>query len=253
MAVSIDALLSLANAVMKPEEFSDYCPNGLQVSGSEHVDKIVAGVTASQALIERAIDEQADVLLVHHGFFWKGEDPRIVGLKFKRIKRLIEHNINLIAYHLPLDAHPELGNNAQLAKLLGIEVSGGLESGNPRSVGNIGRLAEPLAAQAFCERVSQVLQREPLLIEAGSHLIETIGWCTGAAQGYIENAAELGMDAYLSGEISEPTTHSAREHGLHYIAAGHHATERYGVKALGEYLAGQLDIHCQFIDVDNPV
>lgn len=253
MAVSIDALLSLANALMQPENFSDYCPNGLQVGGVAQVNKIVTGVTASQALIERAIDEKADVLLVHHGFFWNGEDPRIVGLKFKRIKRLIEHGINLVVYHLPLDAHPELGNNAQLAKLLGIEVTGGLEVGNPHSVGNVGRLAEPVEAQVFCAKVSQVLQREPLLVAAGSHPIETIGWCTGAAQGYIEEAANLGVDAYLSGEISEPTTHSAREHGVHYIAAGHHATERYGVKALGECLAEQLDINCQFIDIDNPV
>lgn len=252
MAVSIDVLLSLTNKLLQPENFSDYCPNGLQVGGTTEINKVITGVTASGALIERAIDEQADALLVHHGFFWNGEDPRIVGLKYQRIKRLLEHDINLIAYHLPLDAHPELGNNVQLARLLGIETTGALERGNPHSVGNIGRLAEPVEAQAFCNRVNQVLQREPLLITAGSHPIETIAWCTGAAQQYIEEAASFGVDAYLSGEISEPTTHSAREHGVHYIAAGHHATERYGVKALGQYLAQELDIDCQFVDIDNP-
>lgn len=252
MAVTIEELLGLADTVLKPSAFKDYCPNGLQVAGTSSVQKLVCGVTASQALIDRAIELQADVLLVHHGFFWNGEDPSLTGMKFRRIKALIDHGINLLAYHLPLDAHPTLGNNARLAALLDIEISGGLEADNPLSVGNIGKLAEPLSAETFCRRVASALGREPLLVAAGDHLISTIGWCTGAAQGYIDQAAQRGVDAYLSGEISEPTVHSARELGVHYIAAGHHATERYGVQALAAHLADKLALDWQFVDIDSP-
>ena len=252
-AVTIERLVSLADATLNPLAFKDYCPNGLQVQGKSKVEKVVCGVTASQALIDRAIAAEADVLLVHHGFFWRGEDPSLVGMKYRRIKALLEHDINLMAYHLPLDAHPQYGNNAQLARLLEIEITGGLEPDNPLSVGNVGRLLEPVAPEAFCQKVAAALGREPLLVAGGNQPIETIGWCTGAAQGYIESAAALGVDAYLSGEISEPTVHSARELGIHYIAAGHHATERYGVQALGQYLTTELGLGYEFIDVDNPV
>lgn len=252
MSVSLEKLVSAADSLLNPAAFNDYCPNGLQVAGRESVARIVCGVTASQALIERAIDERADVLLVHHGFFWKGEDPCITGIKYRRIRALIDHGISLLAYHLPLDAHPQLGNNARLASLLGIEVVDGLEAGNPQSVGNIGKLAEPMATAQFCQRVAEQLGREPLLVAAGDHPISTIAWCTGAAQGYIERAALRGVDAYLSGEISEPTVHSARELGVHYIAAGHHATERYGVQALAARLAEDLGLDWQFIDIDSP-
>jgi dinuclear metal center YbgI/SA1388 family protein len=253
MTVAIKDLLTCSNALLKPEAFKDYCPNGLQVQGRDSVQRIVSGVTASQALIDRAIELEADVLLVHHGFFWNGENPVICGMKYRRIKALIDNGINLLAYHLPLDAHPSLGNNVRLASLLDIEITGGMEPENPLSVGNVGRLVQPMSAQDFCLQVETVLGRKPLLINGGDHPIETIAWCTGSAQNYIAQAAALGVDAYLSGEISEPTVHEAREHGLHYIAAGHHATERYGVQALGEYLAAELQLDHQFVDIDNPV
>lgn len=252
MSVTTKKLLAHIDEVLVPEAFADYCPNGLQVQGAETIKKLVVGVTASQLLIDRAIAVGADALLVHHGYFWKGENPCITGMKQRRIRALLDNNINLLAYHLPLDAHADFGNNAQLARRLGLICSGGLEPANPRSVGNIGRLAEPMRAKDFCAHVAAVLGREPVLIEAGDHKIATIGWCTGGAQGYIEQASAMGVDAYLSGEISEPTVHSARELGVHYIAAGHHATERYGVQALGEYLAQVFDLEYQFIDCDCP-
>ncbi|MEH6910932.1 MAG: Nif3-like dinuclear metal center hexameric protein [Oceanicoccus sp.] len=253
MPVDRNTLLTTANELLKPEMFSDYCPNGLQVEGVELISKLVAGVTASQALIDRAVEEGADALLVHHGFFWKGEDLPVVGMKYRRLKKLIENGVNLIAYHLPLDAHPVLGNNVLLADKLNITITGGLEPGNAYSVGNVGRLNTPLSAERFGREVASILGREPLVIEGGDHIISTIAWCTGSAQGYIDRAALWGADAYLSGEISEPTVHSARELGVHYIAAGHHATERYGVQGVGEYLANQFGLDYTFIDIDNPV
>jgi dinuclear metal center YbgI/SA1388 family protein len=252
MAVNLQDLLACTDELLNPKAFSDYCPNGLQVQGKQRIEKLITGVTASQDLIDRAIDEDADALMVHHGFFWKGEDPCIIGMKQRRLEALLKNNINLIAYHLPLDAHPELGNNAQLAKQLGITITGGLEVGNPLSVGNVGHLAAALTAEEFCRNLAGVLGREPLLVSGGQHTIKTIGWCTGGAQGYIEQAAALNVDAYLSGEISEPTVHCARELNIHYIAAGHHATERYGVQALGEHLAQLFELEHQFIDVDSP-
>ncbi|MFT5692408.1 MAG: dinuclear metal center YbgI/SA1388 family protein [Oceanicoccus sp.] len=253
MPIDRNILLDSLNDLLKPEEFDDYCPNGLQVEGTNQISTVVCGVTASQWLIDRAVALNADAILVHHGFFWKGENQRVIGMKYRRLQGLIKNNINLIAYHLPLDAHPEYGNNVQLATLLGVEVTGSLNPGDPRSVGNVGRLRQPKTAKDFCAHVSGILGREPLLISGGDHLIDTIGWCTGSAHGYIEQASNLGLDAYLSGEISEPTVHSARELGVHYIAAGHHATERYGVRSLGEYLANKFGITCTFVDEENPV
>ena len=253
MSADIQTLLAGLEMLLSPEQFNDYCPNGLQVEGRRTIKKLVCGVTANQQLIDRAVDAQADAVLVHHGFFWKGEDPCLRGMKYRRIQALIKHDINLIAYHLPLDAHPRYGNNAQLAERLGITVTGGLEADNPCSVGNVGRLADVVSAERFCQQIAKVLDREPLLVTAGDHLIETVAWCTGAAQGYIDRAAMVGVDAYLSGEISESTVHSARELGVHYIAAGHHATERYGVQAVGRYMAEKLGLEYQFIDVDSPV
>ena len=253
MSISVDVILSYLESRLTPKEFKDYCPNGLQIEGTQTIKKIITGVTASQALIDQAIAENADLLLVHHGFFWKGENSCITQTKKKRIKALLDHDINLVAYHLPLDAHPEVGNNAMLARKLGISVTGGLEPNNPRSVGNIGELEEPITAQAFAERIAYELNRAPLLIEGGSHLIRSVAFCTGGAQGYIEKAIALGADAYISGEVSEQTFHSAVENNIHYFAAGHHATERYGVQALGEELALKFDIEHQFIDINNPV
>ena len=252
MPVDRNVLIATANELLKPEMFSDYCPNGLQVEGVQSISKLITGVTACQAFIDRAVEEGADAILVHHGFFWKGEDPTVVGMKYRRLRKLIENGVNLIAYHLPLDAHPTLGNNALLADQLNIEITGGLEPGNPYSVGNIGRLNKPLSAERFGLVVAEALGREPQVVEGGDHLIHTIAWCTGSAQDYIEQAAMAGADAYLSGEISEPTVHSARELGVHYIAAGHHATERYGVQGVGEYLAKQFNLEYAFIDIDNP-
>lgn len=234
-------------------QFRDYCPNGLQVEGRESVQKIITGVTASQALIDVAIEENADAILVHHGFFWKGENQEIVGMKYKRIKALIENGINLYAYHLPLDVHAELGNNTQLAKLLEIIDRRPLEPWDKRSVGRVGKFEQPITPDALSTRLENVLARQPLHIDGGKSDISSVAWCTGGGQDFITIAAEQGIDAFISGEISERTVHIAREMGIHYFAAGHHATERYGVKALGEWLAGEFDFDVKFIDINNPV
>jgi|TARA_R110002050_G_scaffold176131_5_gene308967 dinuclear metal center YbgI/SA1388 family protein len=253
MSVKREDLVNYIDGLLTPSLFKDYCPNGLQVEGKGEITQLVSGVTASQALIEAAIELQADALLVHHGFFWKGENSCITKIKKKRIKALLDHDINLIAYHLPLDAHPVLGNNAQLAQRLGIEVLGGLELDNPRSIGNIGQFKRSYTPEELAEHIGAVLGRVPLVISGGEHQIKTVGWCTGGAQGYIDKAVELGVDAYISGEISEPTVHSAREQGIHYFSAGHHATERYGVQALGDALALHFDVQHHHIDIPNPV
>jgi len=234
-------------------QFKDYCPNGLQIEGREQVKKVVTGVTANQALIDTAIAHNADAILVHHGFFWKGEAQQIVGMKYHRIKALIENGINLYAYHLPLDVHPELGNNKQLAELLNIIDRRPLEPWDKRSVGRVGKFENAITPQTLIESITQQLQRLPLWIDGGKSEIKTVAWCTGGGQDYITIAAEQGIDAFISGEISERTTHIAKEMGIHYFAAGHHATERYGVKALGEWLAVEMDLDVIFIDIDNPV
>lgn len=246
-------VLALLDRTLEPGRFSDYCPNGLQVEGRTEVRKVVTGVTASLALIDAAIERGADAILVHHGYFWKGEEARITGMKRARLKKLLDHDVSLLAYHLPLDAHPVLGNNAQLAKVLGLVVDGPLEPGNPRSIGNTGVLPVPMSASAFAEHIASRLGRAPQLIAGGPAEIRRIGFCTGGAQGYIDQAIALGVDAYLSGEISEPTVHAARECGIHYFACGHHATERYGIKALGEFLQQETGIAVTFVDIDNPV
>ena len=252
MTVALTRLVAQADALLQPARFQDYCPNGLQVEGRAEVGLLVSGVTASLALLEAAIDAGADAILVHHGYFWKGEAPAIVGMKRRRLQLLLRHDVSLLAYHLPLDAHPTLGNNAQLAQRLDLEITGGLQPEAALPIGNVGRLAQPLAAQAFAQKVAQQLGRAPLLVAGGDHPIRTIGWCSGGGQGYIEQAAALGVDAFLSGEISEQTVHSARELGIHFIAAGHHATERYGAPAVAAALAAQCGIGHRFIDIDNP-
>lgn len=234
-------------------QFKDYCPNGLQVEGKEQIKKVVTGVTASQALIDAAIAKQADAIVVHHGYFWKGEAQEIVGMKFKRIKALLDHGINLYAYHLPLDVHEQLGNNAQLAKLLGITNRRPLEPWDKRSVGRVGKFEEPITPADLSALINSQLQREPLWIDGGKSEIKSIAWCTGGGQDYITMAAEQGIDAFISGEISERTVHIAKEMGIHYFAAGHHATERYGVKALGEWMQEEMGLEVEFIDIDNPV
>ena len=250
--VQLKDLLSYTNNILEIERFKDYCPNGLQIEGKMTVKKIVSGVTASQALIDAAIKEKADVLLVHHGYFWNGEDSRIIGLKYKRVRSLIESEMNLLAYHLPLDAHPLYGNNAKLAELLDLDIAGSFPDDN-NAVGLYGSLKTPMSADDFSQKISSVLGRLPLHIGENSEQIHTIAWCSGAAQNYIEAAAELQVDAYLSGEVSEQTVHIARESGVHFYAAGHHATERYGVQALAEHLASHFGVEHKFIDIQNPV
>lgn len=252
MAVALSTLVEEADRYLNSARIQDYCPNGLQVEGRPQVMRIVSGVTASQALLDAAVDAQADLVLVHHGYFWKGENPYVVGMKQRRLKTLLKHDISLLAYHLPLDVHPEVGNNVQLARQLDITVEGPLDPENPRVVGLIGSLSEPVTARDFARRVQDALGREPLLIE-GSQMIRRVGWCTGGGQNYIDQAVLEGVDLFLSGEASEQTFHSARENDISFIAAGHHATERYGVQALGDYLARRFALEHIFIDCPNPI
>lgn len=245
-------LEQLINQKLSSDKINDYAPNGLQVEGKTEIKKIITGVTASQALIDYAISQNADAILVHHGYFWKSENSCIRGMKGKRIKALLVNDINLYGYHLPLDVHPELGNNAQLAKLLDIENLQPLEKSS-LSIPVWGELKEPMAGKDFAEKIEKVLNRKPLIcIENGPYLIRKIGICTGGGQGYIDLAAEQGCDAFITGEVSEQTIHSAREQGLHFFSAGHHATERYGIKALGEWLAKEYGFDVEFKDIDNP-
>ncbi|MEM7400763.1 MAG: Nif3-like dinuclear metal center hexameric protein [Pseudomonadota bacterium] len=249
---SLEELTEYINSYLQIDRFKDYCPNGLQVEGKKDVHSVVTGVTASQALIDAALDKRADAILVHHGYFWRNEDPRITGMKKRRIAALLANDISLLAYHLPLDVHQDVGNNAQLAKRLNIQVDGVLRDHLQTVCGMIGHLEHPMTADAFKQHIDQSLQRTSTHIHAGTSNITTIGWCTGAGQNYIDVAAEHNLDAYISGEISEATTHSAREANIHYYAGGHHATERYGVQALAEHLAKQFGIEHEFVDVDNP-
>ena len=238
------------NQLLDTARFQDYCPNGLQVEGCDRIEKIITGVTASLELLKAAITHEADAVIVHHGYFWRGENPCITGMKHRRIALLMQHRINLFAYHLPLDFHPELGNNAQLAKRLDFIEN---ERFGEQSIAVRGQLKEAMPLRALGNKISQVLGREPQIIGNSDHAIRQLAWCTGAAQGYFEAAIAQNVDAYLTGEISEQTVHAARESGVAFIAAGHHATERYGVQALGEHLADRFGIQHQFIDIDNPV
>lgn len=236
--------------LLETARFRDYCPNGLQVEGRAEVTRIVTGVTASAALLEAAAERGADTVIVHHGYFWRGEDPRVAGMKRRRLALLLRHDINLFAFHLPLDAHPELGNNTQLARRLDLMEEGRF---GDQDIAVHGRLAAPLSLQAFAARVAERLGREPLVIGAAARRLERVGWCTGAAQDYLEGAVNLGLDAFISGEVSEQTVHMARETGVAFISAGHHATERFGIQALGEHLAGRFGLAHEFVDIQNPV
>lgn len=250
--VQLTDLLDYAGDLLEVDRFRDYCPNGLQVEGRDQIRKIVSGVTASQDLLERAAAQGADAILVHHGYFWKGEDPRVIGMKYRRLSCLLQHQMSLIAYHLPLDAHPVYGNNAQLADKLGLTVEGRFGRDEP-AIGMYGHLSVATPMSAFLQRIEATLGQTPLHIPAELGTIKSVAWCSGAAQSYIEEAANLGVDAFLTGEVSEQTVHIARESGLHFISAGHHATERYGVQALGEHLSQHFGIEHQFIDIKNPV
>jgi dinuclear metal center YbgI/SA1388 family protein len=230
--------------------FKDYCPNGLQVEGRPEVLRVLCGVTASQALVDRAVSGGFDAILVHHGYFWHGEDGRVVGIRMRRLKSLLTNDISLLAYHLPLDAHAELGNNAQLGKLLGWLPEGRF---GEQEIGWIGRTVEAVTAVQVARSLTARLGREPLLVGDAERLVRRVAWCTGGAQGYFELAIAAGADLYVTGEVSEHTVHMARESGVPFIAAGHHATERYGARALAHYLCDRLRLDAEFIDLDNPV
>lgn len=250
--MNLDKIIEYTNQLLAVEVFNDYCPNGLQVAGKQRIHKLVSGVTASQGLIEAALAANADALLVHHGYFWKGEIPNIIGMKRRRLRTLLLNDMSLLAYHLPLDAHPRYGNNAMLAQCLKIEVDGVAGEGPGKNLLFYGRLHKTMAVSVFAEHLERTLGRAPLSVVGSDKPIATIAWCTGGAQRLIEDAAVLGVDAYLTGEISESTVHIARECGLHFFAAGHHATERYGVAALGCHLAERFSLEHEFIDIDNP-
>jgi dinuclear metal center YbgI/SA1388 family protein len=248
--VKLNELLDYTQSLMQVERFKDYCPNGLQVEGKPDIYKIVTGVTASMALLEAAKQADADLILVHHGYFWRNEDARVVGIKRSRLAFLLKNDLNLVAYHLPLDAHLELGNNIQLARVLGINFGGFAGELNMIAYGT---LTEPINLQKFATQIENILQRAPLVIGDPQKMVQKVAWCTGAGQAYMDVAIELGVDVFLSGEISEQTTHQSVESGVSYISAGHHVTERYGIQALGEHLAEKFNLKHEFIDIKNPV
>jgi dinuclear metal center YbgI/SA1388 family protein len=254
MMTQLAQIVNYCDELLQVQDFSDYCPNGLQVEGKAEVKKIITGVTASQALLEQAIAQQADLVLVHHGYFWKGEDASIVGLKKKRIACLLNHDVSLLAYHLPLDAHEGYGNNAELGRLLGVKVRSVVNQGAAKGLLWYGELQQSQTADQLAGHIDAVLKRSPLHLSSSSQQpIRRIAWCTGGAQNYFEQAAALGVDAYISGEVSEQTFHLARELDVHYFAAGHHATESYGVQALGRHLASHFGLGHDFIDIPNPI
>ncbi|MFT3817092.1 MAG: Nif3-like dinuclear metal center hexameric protein [Rubrivivax sp.] len=239
---------SSLNELLRPALFKDYGPNGLQVEGRAEVRRLVSGVTASLAFIDAALAAGADALLVHHGLFWRGQDGRLTGWLKERVARLLKADVSLFAYHLPLDAHAELGNNAQLGLRLGLRSDARF---GEQELGFIGPASTPDAA-ALAERVRASLGRPPLLLPGDGRPLRRVAWCTGGAQGWFEAAIAAGADLYLTGEISEPQAHLARETGVAYLACGHHATERYGAPAVGAWLAQQLRLEHRFIEVDNP-
>ena len=272
IAITAQALTQFCDDYLSADAFKDYAPNGLQVDGGQPIKRIVTGVTACEALIDAAIEAKADAIMVHHGYFWKGEPETITGMKGRRIRKLMQHGISMIGYHLPLDAHPIIGNNAKLAEMLGLTITEALYPHESHPVGNIA-ICEPQSAKTLIQTITQALGRVPLHISSDfslsdslpndcrltnegetnhTKLIERIGLCTGGAQDMIEQAAMMECDAYLSGEISERTTHSARELGIDYFACGHHATERGGIQALGELVAQHFGLPVTFIDIDNP-
>lgn len=247
-------LETLINDELKTRRFRDYAPNGLQVQGRSEIKRIVTGVTACQALLDAAVEKGADAVLVHHGYFWKNDEPVITGMLHRRLKTLMTHDINLYGYHLPLDAHPTMGNNALLGKLLDIEEGAALDPEASDCFIWQGEFLSAVSGEALAERIAERLGRTPLHCGDGApKSIRRVAWCTGGGQDYITTAAERGFDAFISGEVSERTIHIAREMGIHFYAAGHHATERYGIKALGEWLAQRHQFDVTFVDIDNPV
>jgi dinuclear metal center YbgI/SA1388 family protein len=249
---SAQQLLHAFDTLLQPERFKDYGPNGLQVEGRTEVRRIVSGVTASLALIDAAIDDGADAILVHHGLFWRGQDGRVTGWMKQRLSRLLAHDVNLLAYHLPLDAHPDWGNNAQLARVLGLRASARF---GDQDLGFLGGAIDGSAFSdtgALAARIEQALGRPVLRIDGASGPVTRIAWCTGGAQGYFEAAIAAGAQVFITGEVSEPQAHYARECGVSFLACGHHATERYGAPAVAAQVASQLGLEHRFIDIPNP-
>lgn len=250
-SVTREALTYYLSELLKPEDFKDYCPNGLQVEGRDEIASLVCGVTANQALLDLAVAEGADAILVHHGWFWRGESGAVTGIKRNRLKTLLAHDINLYAYHLPLDAHPAVGNNAGLAKAAGWAKSGVF---GEQGLGCLGTPPAGATVISVAADLAKAVGREPfVLAEANDQPIRRLAWCTGAAQGYFEAAINAGVDAFITGEVSEPMVHLARETGVAYFAAGHHATERFGVQALGGDIAARFGIRVRYLEVDSPV
>jgi len=256
-AVSRTELLQWLNTTLQPEQFRDYCPNGLQVEGKSLIRRVLTGVTASHALLQTAIDRDADAVLVHHGWFWKNEDPCIQGPKRRRLALALAHDLNLLAYHLPLDVHPTLGNNTQLGLRLGLTIER-LANDMPATLGPDGLVWTGQCAPGMClaqltGHIHQALNRAPLVIGDPQQSVHRIAWCTGGAQGFMQAAIDAGADVYLTGEASEQNFHLAQETGVGFIAAGHHATERYGVLALGDAIAQHFGLQVEFVDLDNPI
>ena len=250
--VTRQQFMQSCNALLQPERFKDYGPNGLQVEGRAQIAHVVSGVTASLALIEAAIEAKADAIFVHHGLFWRGQDSTVTGWMKQRLQRLLAHDINLVAYHLPLDAHPDWGNNAQLGQRLGLKAA---QTFGEQELGLCGESTAGqswASADALAAHVQTCLHRAPVVVPGDGRPLRRIAWCTGGAQGYFEAAIAAGADAFITGEISEPQTHLARETGVAFLACGHHATERYGAPAVAAHLAAQLGLTHQFIDIDNP-
>lgn len=251
-SVERNALAQFLANELQVARFRDYCPNGLQVEGRNAISRIVSGVTACQALLDRAVELKADAVLVHHGYFWRGEDMRLIGHKMRRIHTLLSHQMSLFAYHLPLDAHPVFGNNAQLGTRLGLQHEGHFGEDNLGWLGRV-NLPEISTVGQFSAHIEAQLGRSPTLIGDPDQALGKVAWCTGAAQNMLAQAIDAGASLYLSGEISEPTVHLARESGVAYLSCGHHATERYGVQALGALLQERFGVEHHFVDIDNPV
>lgn len=246
-------LRNYLDTLLDASRLKDYCPNGLQVEGRPEVARVLCGVTASQALLDRAVAGGYDAVFVHHGYFWKGEDGTITGFRRQRLRTLLANDISLFAYHLPLDVHPELGNNAQLGRLMGWQAEARFADQDLGWIGRPAAGADGETAACIARSIAARLGRDPLLVGDGDRVVRRVAWCTGGAQGYFEQAILAGADLYVSGEISEQTVHLARETGVPYIAAGHHATERYGARAVAAHLRERLGLATEFVDLDNPV